>query len=251
MSGVLKGKAALVTGASSGLGAGIALALAAAGASVAVTARRADRLQDLVKKIEASGSRGLALAGDIADEASAKGFVTETIKQFGRLDILVNSAGLNAPGEVENANTEDFRHLLNVNVLGTLYTCAVAIPQMRAQGGGDIINISSIAGRRATGEFNPYSTSKFALNAMTEGMRQECGKKGVRVCVIEPGATRSEVASAIRDPGVAERIHKHVSRPDAMAPEDIAAAVMFVVTLPPRANVSEILIRPTTDVLPL
>jgi NADP-dependent 3-hydroxy acid dehydrogenase YdfG len=249
--GHLQGKVALVTGASSGIGEAAALALGAAGATVAVSARRTERLQDLAKKIEATGGSAIVLTGDVADEASAKGFVSDTVARAGRLDILVNSAGLIQPGGVENANTEQWRRLLDVNLLGTLYTCSAAIPHMRAQGGGDIINISSISGRRATKDFNPYATSKFGLTAMNEGLRQEVGGYGIRVCIIEPGATTSEVAEGIVDPNIREAMRKHVTKPGAMTAEDIAAAIMFVVALPPRANVTEMLIRPTIDTLPM
>jgi NADP-dependent 3-hydroxy acid dehydrogenase YdfG len=251
VAGILAGRVALVTGASSGIGEGTALALAEAGAAVAVAARRADRLTALVKKIEAAGGKALALAGDVVDEAFAKGIVAQTVKHFGRLDILVNSAGIIRPGGVENANTEQWREVIDVNLLATLYTCTAAIGPMRAQGGGDIINISSTAGRRAAAPFGPYSASKFGLTGMTEGMRQEVGKHGIRVCIVEPGATTTEVADSITDPNVRKAMQQHVSKEGAMKPEDVAAAIVFVVSLPSRANISELLIRPTIDVAPM
>jgi NADP-dependent 3-hydroxy acid dehydrogenase YdfG len=251
MAGILAGRVALITGASSGIGEGAAIALAEAGASVAVAARRADRLDALTKKITDMGGKALALPGDVSDEAVARDIVAKTIKHFGRLDILVNSAGVIAPGGVENADTEEWRRVIDINLLATLYTCTAAIGPMKAQGGGDIINISSIAGRRATGIFGPYSTSKFGLTAMTEGMRQEVGKHGIRVCIVEPGATATEVSNSIADPTVRKSIHEHVNKVGAMQSEDVAAAIVFVVSLPSRANVSEILIRPTIDTLGL
>lgn len=246
----LAGRAALVTGASSGIGEATAVALASAGATVAVSARRADRLRDLVGRIEAAGGTAHALPGDVTDEATATGIVTDTARRCGRLDILVNSAGIVRPGGVENADTEEWRQVIAVNLLATLYTCRAAIGPMRAQGSGDIINISSTAGRRAAGLFGPYSTSKFGLNAMSEGMRQEVGRYGIRVCVIEPGATTTEVAESIPDPGYRRFMHDHVHQEGAMQPEDVAAAIVFVASLPGRANVSELLIRPTNDATP-
>jgi len=251
MAGILAGRIALITGASSGIGEGAAIALAEAGAFVAVAARRADRLEALTQKIVAMGGTALALPGDVSDETVAREIVAKTIKHFGRLDILVNSAGVIAPGGVENADTEEWRRVIDINLLATLYTCTAAIGPMKAQGGGDIINISSIAGRRATGIFGPYSTSKFGLTAMTEGMRQEVGKYGIRVCIVEPGATATEVSNSIADPAVRKSIHEHVNKVGAMKSEDVAAAIVFVVSLPSRANVSEILIRPTIDTLGL
>jgi len=219
---------------------------------VAVSAGRAERLQDLVGRIEAAGGQAIALPGDIADEAVATGVVEETVRRFDRLDILVNSAGVTQAGGVENANTAEWRRVIDINLLAILYTCKAAIPPMKAQGGGgDIINISSTAGRRATGTFGAYAASKFGLTALTEGLRQEVGGYGIRVCTVEPGATTTEVAEGISDPKFREAIRQHVTKEGAMKAEDIAAAILFVVTLPSRANVSEILIRPTIDTAPM
>src|SRR5262245_53170398 len=228
MTGTLAGRVALVTGASSGIGEGAALALAAAGATVAVAARRADRLEALVQRIQSAGGKALSLPGDVVDEAVAKGIVDQTIKHFGRLDILVNSAGIIQAGGVENAKLDEWRRVLDVNLLATLYTCTAAIGPMREQGGGDIINISSTAGRRAAAPFGPYSTSKFGLTGMTEGLRQEVGKYGIRVCIVEPGATTTEVADSITDPNYRKAMQAHVSKEGAMKPEDVADAIVFV-----------------------
>ena len=247
MAGTLAGRVALVAGASSGIGESAAIALAAAGAEVALVARRADRLEALVNKIGASGGRAIALPGDVTVEAVAKDAVAQTVKRFGRIDILVNSAGVIQAGGVENADTEEWRRVIAVNLLATLYTCAAAIGPMRAQGGGDIVNISSTAGRRAVGRFGPYATSKWGLTAMTEGMRQEVGGYGIRVCIIEPGATTTEISEGVTDPNYRKFMREHVGKEGAMKPEDVAAAILFVVSLPQRANVSELLIRPTID----
>jgi NADP-dependent 3-hydroxy acid dehydrogenase YdfG len=251
MAGPLAGRVALITGASSGIGEGAALALAQAGAAVALSARRADRLEALAQRIAAAGGQAIVLPGDVADESVATRAVEETAERLGRLDILVNSAGVVAPGGVENADTAYWRQVIEVNLLATLYTCKAAIPLMKAQGAGDIINISSTAGRRAAGAFGPYSASKFGLTAMTEGLRQEVGGYGIRVCILEPGATTTEVAESIREPKVRDAMRQHVSKDGAMKPEDIGATIAFICALPPRANVSEILIRPTIDVVPM
>jgi len=248
----LDGKTALVTGASSGIGLGIAIGLAEAGATVAVSARRAQRLQDLVARIESSGGHAIALPGDVSEESFATHVVEETVLRLGRLDILVNSAGVIQNGGVENADTAEWRRVFDINMMAALYTCKAAIPPMKTQGRGDIINISSTAGRRAgNATFAPYSTSKVAVTSMTEGLRQEVGGYGIRVCNIEPGATTSEVAEGIRDPRMRQAIHEHVTKDGAMKAEDIATAVLFVVSLPPRTSVSEILIRPTIDTGPM
>jgi NADP-dependent 3-hydroxy acid dehydrogenase YdfG len=247
----LAGRVALITGASSGIGAAAAVALSAAGATVALVARRADRLNALVSQIEGRGGNALALPGDVSDEQVAQGVVTDTVSRFGRIDILVNSAGIVDSGGVENADTARYRRVLDINLMASLYTSRAVIGRMRAQGGGDIINISSIAGRRAAVLFNAYSASKFALTAMTEALRQEVARYGIRVCIIEPGATTTEVSAGIVDPTYRKSIAEHVSKEGAMKPEDVAAAIVFVAALPPRANVSQLLIRPTSDTAPV
>ena len=250
MTGSLAGRVALVTGASAGIGEAVAVVLAAAGATVAVAARREDRLKTLVQKIEDAGGKALALPGDVAKEAVAKGMVAETARHFGRLDILINSAGLIQSGGIEKSDTAHWRQLLEVNLLASLYTCQAAIPTMRAQGGGDIINISSTAGRRAAAAFPAYSASKFGLTAMNEAMRQEVTRDGIRVCIIEPGATSTEVAEGIADPTTRQAMRAHIGKEGALLPQDVADAVLFVLALPPRANISLLAIRPTIDASP-
>jgi len=244
---ILAGKVALVTGASSGIGEGAALALAAAGAAVAVSGRRSERLSALVAKIEGAGGTAVALPGDVAVEADATKSVADTVAQFGRIDILVNSAGVNEAGGVESLSLDQWRRVIDINLYGTLYTCKAAVPRMKAQGSGDIINISSTSGRRAAGLFGPYSTSKFGVTGLTEGLRQEVGQAGIRVSIIEPGATESEIADSITDPKWRDMIKAHVSKEGAMKASDIAETILFIVGLPRRANVSQILIRPTID----
>jgi NADP-dependent 3-hydroxy acid dehydrogenase YdfG len=250
MTGALAGRVALVTGASAGIGEAVALAVAAAGATVALVARREDRLKALVSRIEAAGGKAIALPGDVAREPVAKGVVAETLQRLGRLDALVKSAGLIQSGGVENSDTAHWRQLLEVNLLASLYTSQAAITAMRAQGGGDIINISSTAGRRASAAFPAYSASKFGLTAMNEAMRQEVGRYGIRVCIIEPGATTTEVADGIVDPAIRRAMREHIGKEGALLPQDVAQAVLFVLTLPARANVSQLMIRPTIDVTP-
>jgi NADP-dependent 3-hydroxy acid dehydrogenase YdfG len=252
MTRALEGRVALVTGASSGIGEATALALAAAGANVAVSARRADRLRDLVQRIEAADVRSLALPGDVTNEAQAQQSISATVQAFGRIDILVNSAGIIQAGNIEHANTAEWRRVMDVNFFGSLYVCKAAIPHMRAQGGGDIINVSSTSGRRlAAKDFGAYGPSKHALNSMSEALRQEVGVHGIRVCVIEPGATATEVAEGISDPKSRDTMRAHVHKEWAVRPAQIANAIIFVVSQPPEANVSEMLIRPTRDILPL
>jgi NADP-dependent 3-hydroxy acid dehydrogenase YdfG len=246
--GPLSGRVALVCGASSGIGQATAIALGAAGAAVVAVARRADRLKITIERIEAAAGQGSALCGDVADEQFATSAVAETVKRYGRLDILVNSAGVMQAANVENADTAQWRRVLEVNFLAALYTCHAALGPMRAQGSGYIINIGSLACRTTTPVYNSYSTSKFALNAMTDGLRQEVGPHGIRVCMIAPGPTRTEVAENIIDKNHREAIRAYINQEGALLPEDIAATIVFMAGLPPRVNISELWVRATTDV---
>jgi NADP-dependent 3-hydroxy acid dehydrogenase YdfG len=248
MTDSLAGRVALITGASSGIGQASAAALAAAGAIVVVVARRAERLQALVHRIEAAGGQALALPGDVSDEAAARSVVAETVKRYSRLDVLVNSAGAIQAGNVEHANLDQWRRVIEVNLLGTLYTCHAALAPMRAQGSGSIINIGSLACRTTSPIYNPYNTSKFGMYAMNDGLRQEVGPSNIRVCMIAPGATSTEIAQGISDPAHRDAIHQYTHQEGAMKPEDVAAAVMFIVSLPQRVAVSELWIRATSDV---
>ncbi len=247
MTGLLSGKVALVTGASSGIGEAAALALAAAGAAVAVSARRADRLAALAARIESAAGAALALPGDMAVEADAKRAVADTVAHFGRIDILINSAGVMQAGGIADIDLDEYRRVIAINLMGTVYTCAAAVPHMKAAGGGDIITISSLAGRKGGPMTNAYSASKHAVNAMTDAMRQELGGHNIRVCTLMPGATTTEVAGAISDPAWRSMIQAHVRKEGAVDPADIGDAIVFILALPRRANVSEIAIRPTID----
>lgn len=251
MAGRLAGKVALVTGASSGIGEATALALAEAGASVAVSGRRKERLDSLVQRIEAADSKGLALPGDVSVEADAVKSVEDVIAKFGRIDILINSAGVNEAGGIETLPIEQWRRVIDINLMGTIYTCRAAFPHMKAQGSGHVVNISSTAGRRSGWRFASYSTSKFGLTGFTEALRQEGGQAGIRVSIVEPGATATEIASSISDPQWRAAIQQHTHKEGAMEPSDIADAIMLAVQLPPRANVTRILIQPTIDVEPM
>ena len=246
--GSLAGRVALVCGASSGIGQATAIALGAAGASVVAVARRADRLKTTIERVESAGGQGIALAGDVSDEVFASRAVDETVERFGRLDILVNSAGVMQAANVEHADTAQWRHVIEVNFLAALYTCHAAVKAMRAQGSGYIINIGSLACRTTTPVYNSYAASKFALNAMTDGLRQEVGPLGIRVCMVAPGPTRTEVAENITDERHREAIRAYINQEGSLHPDDIAATIVFMAALPPRVNISEVWIRATTDV---
>lgn len=243
----LEGKVALVTGASSGIGEGTALALAAAGATVAVAARRADRLEGLVGKIVAAGGKALALPGDMTDEKDAVRVVEETVVRLGRIDILINSAGVMQAGGIENCDVDEYRRVFDINLFATLYTCNAAVPHMLQQGGGDIVTISSLAGRKGGPQTNAYSASKHAVNSMTDAMRQELGGRNIRVCTLMPGATTTEVGDSISDPNWRKAIQAHVAKDGAVLPSEVGDTIVFILSLPRRVNISEICVRPTID----
>jgi NADP-dependent 3-hydroxy acid dehydrogenase YdfG len=251
VSGLLAGKTALVTGASSGIGRSTALALAAAGARVALVARRAERLKELAAEVEAGGGQALARVADVTREAEATQAVEDTVSHFGGLDILVNAAGMTQTGKVENGNLDDWRYVFELNFWASMYTSRAAIPSLK-QGGGDIVNISSTAGRHAVGAtFGPYASSKHALTAFNESLRAEVTQGGIRVSIIEPGATSTEIHEHIKDDRVRENTRAHLQKDGAMQPEDVAGAIVWLVSLPPHVNVSQLVIRPSVDTRPL
>jgi NADP-dependent 3-hydroxy acid dehydrogenase YdfG len=243
----LAGRIALVTGASSGIGQATALALANAGAAVTVVARRGERLRELAKQIESAGTRALALPCDVSIESDAIQAVASTVAHFGRIDVLINSAGIMQAGGVVNCNLHEYRRVFDVNLFATLYTCQAAVPHMISQGGGDIITISSLAGRKGGPFTSAYSASKHAVNKMTDAMRQELGDRNIRVCTLMPGATTTAIGDNITDPNWRRSIQDHVKKEGAVLPSEIGDTIVYILVLPRRVNVSEIAIRPTID----
>jgi len=243
--GKLDRKVAVVTGASSGIGEATAIALAAAGAQVAVAARRADRLEKLVKSISDHGGQAIPIVADVADDTQAHDMILKTNAEFGRVDILINNAGVMLNGPIDGADTEDWRRMVNTNVLGLMYATHAALPIMKAQGEGHIVNISSVAGRIAQAGSGVYNATKWAVGGFSEALRQEVHKDKIRVTIIEPGAVATELTDHITNPAAKERIQAWVKSLTPLESEDIAAAIVYAVTQPMRVNVNEILIRPT------
>jgi NADP-dependent 3-hydroxy acid dehydrogenase YdfG len=242
----LKGRVALVTGASSGIGEATAFALAAAGAKTAIVARRAERLAAVAERIAEAGGEALALAADAALESEAKRTLGEVENRFGRLDILVNNAGVMLLSPVAEAEIADFRRMIEINLFGLMTLTRLALPIMKRGGAGHFVNISSVAGRVANPGSAGYAATKFGVGAFSESLRREVYKDKIRVTVIEPGAVATELADHIINPGMKAAVaemRKVMTEP--MQPEDIAAAVLYAVTQHPRVNVNEILIRPT------
>jgi NADP-dependent 3-hydroxy acid dehydrogenase YdfG len=241
----LSGKVALVTGASSGIGEATALALADAGAAVAIGARRADRLEALAGRLREGGARVLALDLDVTDEAACRAAVARTREELGGLDVLVNNAGVMLLGTIVGADVEDWRRMLSTNVLGLMYMTHAAIDGMVEQGSGDVVNISSTAGRTARAGAGVYNASKWAVNAFSESLRQEVTARGVRISLVEPGATETELRSHITQPAAREAAQQHTTGMRPLQAEDVARAIVYVVGQPPHVAVNEVLLRPT------
>ena len=241
----LSEKVAIITGASSGIGEATALALAAQGAQVVVVARRGDRLEKVAQQISETGGKALQIIADVTDEAQVRQMVDKAQAELGRVDILVNNAGVMLLGPIDGADTEDWRRMVNLNVLGLMYATHAVLPLMKAQGEGHIINISSVAGRTASANVGVYNATKWGVGAFSEALRQEVHKDKIRVTVIEPGIVATELGEHITNTEVKERLQARVAAMTPLESEDIAAAIVYAVTQPPRVNVNEILIRPT------
>jgi len=241
----LAGRVALVTGASSGIGDATARALADAGAKVAIAARRHERLDVLARELGGSGSEVLVLAADLAREEENRRIVVETEAHFGRLDILVNNAGVMLLSPVDGSNPEDWRRMLELNVLAPMVSSQAALPGMRARGGGHIVSISSTAGRIANPNAAGYSASKFGIVAFSESLRREVYKDNIRVTVIEPGIVETELREHIPHAGTKQALDAWAAGLRQLQPEDVANAVLYCVTQPSHVNVNEILMRPT------
>ena len=240
----LDGKVVVVTGASSGIGEATAEALAAEGASVVVAARREDRLSELVERINGNGGKALSVAADVADEGQAHELIRRAKDEFGRVDILVNNAGVMQLSAVEKGLSDEWRRMFDVNVLGLLYATDAAVAVMKEQGSGHLVNVSSVAGRRSRATTGVYSGTKFAVNAISEALRQELLEDNIRVTILEPGAVATELATHITDEDAKQGLSGLLSL-DILQAEDIASAIAYCVTQPERVSVNEILIRPT------
>ena len=246
MEASLSNKVAAITGATSGIGAATAQLLAQAGAAVALAGRRADRLDELAQRIEGAGGKALAVPTDVTQEAEARGFVETAHSELGGLDILVNNAGVMLLGPVQDADLDEWRRMVEVNLLGVLYCTHAALPLMRDSGGGDIVNVSSVAGRQANLGSAVYNMTKFGVNGFSEGLRQEALHIGVRVSLVEPGMVETELLDHNRNPVVlqaAEKMREQVGTP--LSADDIARTVLFIVSQPPHVGVNEVLIRPS------
>jgi NADP-dependent 3-hydroxy acid dehydrogenase YdfG len=247
---VLDGTVALVTGASSGIGEATAKRLAAEGAAVAVAARRVDRLEALVGEIADAGGTAVAVESDVTDRAQAESLVTTTVSQLGRLDTVVNNAGVMLLGPAEAAPVEEWERMVDLNLKGLLYVAKAALPHLLAGAEEgprmvtDLVNISSVAGRRARAGSAVYNATKHGVGAFAEALRQEVTERHVRVSLVEPGAVLTELAGHNR-PEVQEEMKGRFGDIERLESDDIADAISYIVTRPRHVAINEILVRPT------
>jgi NADP-dependent 3-hydroxy acid dehydrogenase YdfG len=239
----LAGRVAAITGASSGIGAATARALSQAGATVALGARRRDRLEAVAAELDGPAS---VHEVDVADEAQARSFIDSVHAAHGGPHVLVNNAGVMLLGAVSGANVAEWRRMIEVNLWGLLVCTHAALPHMAASGGGDIVNLSSVAGRRADAGAAVYNMTKFGVHAFSEALRQEALHAGVRVTVVAPGFVETELQGHNTDPVVLRAIARgRETIGEVLQPEDIADAIVHAVTRPAHVCVNEVLVRPT------
>jgi NADP-dependent 3-hydroxy acid dehydrogenase YdfG len=249
----LEGTVALVTGASSGIGHATALELAREGASVALVGRREDRLTDLAAEISQAGGKALAVPADITTSQAAAEAVERTVQGLGRLDTVVNNAGLMLLGPTPGADLSEWQRMIDVNLMGLMYTTHAAIPHLvKAATDGprqvsDIVNISSLNGRHAFAMSAVYSATKFGVGGFSEALRQELGRQHVRVSVVEPGSVDTELRTHNSDV-VQQLIAAGLGDIERLQSQDIADAVGYIVTRPRHVSVNELLVRPTEQV---
>ena len=240
----LVGKVALVTGASSGIGEATALALAGAGAKVAIAARRADRLAALAKSIEAAGGSTLEIIADVTRSADIERMIGAVVKEFGRLDILINNAGVMLLSPVAEATSEDWRRMVELNLIALMETTKIALPHLKASM-GHVVNVSSVAGRVANPAASGYAATKFGVVGFSESLRREAYVDKIRVTLIEPGMVATELGDHITNAKAKANLEQRRATMEPLLAEDVAAAVLYAVTQPARVNVNEILLRPT------
>ena len=244
----IKDKIVVVTGASSGLGEATARLLSAQGATVVLGARRADRLQSLAKDLESRGGKALALTTDVTRREQVKALVDSAVQTYGRIDVMINNAGLMPQAPLERLKVDEWEQMIDVNIKGVLYGIAAALPHMQRQKAGHFINVSSVAGHRVGPGFAVYAATKYAVRALSEGLRQEVKPYNIRTTVISPGAVATELPDSVTDPDASKRIRTFYEQV-AVPADSFARAVAFAMSQPEDVDINEILYRPTRQEL--
>ena len=210
-------------------------------------ARRVDRLQTLVAELTAGGGKALALATDVTQAAQVKALVDAAVQTFGRVDVMVNNAGLMPHSPLERLKISDWDQMIDVNLKGVLYGIAAALPYMQAQKAGHIINVSSVAGHKVRPGSAVYAATKHAVLALSEGLRQEVKPYNIRTTVVSPGAVDTELVNSVTEPDIAANVRKMYEI--AIPPESFARMVAFAISQPDDVDINEILFRPTRQEL--
>ena len=248
MSNNIDGKVVVITGASSGLGEATARLLAAQGARVVLGARRVDRIQAVADELTGSGGTALAVATDVTHYDQVKRLVDAAVQTYGRIDVMINNAGLMPHSPLERIKIDDWNQMIDVNIKGVLYGIAAALPYMKEQKAGHIINVSSVAGHKVRPGGVVYAATKHAVRALSEGLRMEVKPYHIRTTVISPGAVATELLNSITEPDVAENTHQFYDE-FALPADSFARMVAFAISQPEEVDVNEILFRPTRQEL--
>ncbi|RLM68264.1 SDR family NAD(P)-dependent oxidoreductase [Halorubrum sp. Atlit-8R] len=246
----LDGQVAIVTGASSGIGRATAEALAARGADTVLAARREGDLEAVAEGIEDDGGEALVVPTDITDDDDIDRLVDATLDEYGRIDVLVNNAGVMPLAHIGEADRETLQQTIDVNLTGLITLTHAVVPTMLEQGSGHVVNLSSVVGRFLQENSSHYNAAKAGVKMFGDSLRLDVAESGVRVATIEPGAVDTELLDHIPDEELRAGVKEYVGSMDALAPEDVARTIAFVVTQPQRVDINEVLIRPLDQVQP-
>lgn len=244
MSANIEGKVVVITGASSGLGEATARLLGSCGATVVLGARRADRIQALAKELSAGSGKAVAITTDVTHRDQVQALVDAAVQRYGRVDVMINNAGLMPQALLERLQVEEWERMIDVNLKGVLYGVAAALPYMKQQKSGHFINVSSVAGHKVGPGFAVYAATKFAVRALSEGLRQEVKPYNIRTTVISPGAVATELPASVTDPEAAARVREAYAQ-SAIPADSFARVVAFALSQPDDVDVNEIVYRPT------
>jgi NADP-dependent 3-hydroxy acid dehydrogenase YdfG len=248
MSNNIEGKVVVITGASSGLGEAAARMLSEQGATVVLGARRADRIEALANELTAKGGKALAITTDVTKAAQVQALVDEAVKQFGKIDVIINNAGLMPQSSLDRLRIDDWDQMIDVNIKGVLYGIAAVLPYMKEQRSGQIINVASVAGHKVRAGGAVYSATKHAVRVISEGLRMEVKPYNLRTTIISPGAVDTELPNSVTEKDFAENIQKFYK--DVAIPADsFARTVIFAMSQPEDVDINEILYRPTAQEL--
>jgi len=248
MSTGIEGKVVVITGASSGLGEAAARLLSKEGATVVLGARRADRIRSLADGLKSEGGLALAVVTDVSDSRQVEALVSAAVEAYGRIDVMVNNAGLMPQSPLERLKVEEWERLIDVNIKGVLYGIAAALPHMREQKSGHFINVASVAAHKVLVNSAVYAATKYAVRALSEGLRQEVKPYNIRTTVISPGAVASELPDSVNEPDISQNVHDFYDD-NAIPADSFARVVAFAIDQPEDVDINEVLYRPTRQTI--